>query len=182
VTSSPLQPLDTIADVIVTNLRALKDERGQFAETFRASWFPDTDWSRFQTNRSESVAGVLRGLHYHFHQVDYWHVLRGHIRVGLADLRPGSPTYLKSAVLDLREDQPCGLFIPVGVAHGFTAITDCTLTYIVNNYYDSSDERGVAWDDSALAVAWDVSAPVLSPRDLQNRRLADIPADELPRE
>lgn len=179
-TSSHLQPLGTIADVIVANVRAFKDSRGQFAETFRASWFPDTDWSHFQTNRSESIAGVLRGLHYHFHQVDYWSVIQGRIRVGLADLRPHSPTYLHSATIELSGDNMLGLFIPIGVAHGFTALTDCTLTYIVNNYYDSTDERGVAWDDPTLAVAWDVTAPLLSPRDAQNRRLADISATELP--
>jgi dTDP-4-dehydrorhamnose 3,5-epimerase len=50
----------------------------------------------------------------------------------------------------------------------------------VNNYYDSSDECGVAWDDPTLAVPWGVEAPVLSPRDRKNRRLRDIPADELP--
>lgn len=179
-TPSHLQPLEAIADVIVTNVSAFKDSRGQFAETFRASWFPDTDWSRFQTNRSDSVAGVLRGLHYHFHQVDYWNVIKGSIRVGLADLRPNSPTYMNAATVELTADNMLGLFIPVGVAHGFTALTDCTLTYIVNNYYDSTDERGVAWDDPALGVDWRVTAPMLSPRDLQNRLLADIPQDELP--
>jgi dTDP-4-dehydrorhamnose 3,5-epimerase len=180
VTTSHLQPLETIADVIVANVRAIKDDRGKFAETFRASWFPETNWSRFQTNRSDSVAGVLRGLHYHFHQVDYWNVIRGQIRVGLADLRPQSPTFLKSATIELTADNMLGLFIPIGVAHGFTALTDCTLTYIVNNYYDSTDERGVAWNDPQLAIEWGVTSPVLSPRDSHNRLLADIPPAELP--
>ena len=179
-TSSHLQPLEVINDVIVANVRAFKDSRGQFAETFRASWFPDTDWSRFQTNRSDSVAGVLRGLHYHFHQVDYWNVIKGSIRVGLADLRPNSSTYMKAATIELTADNMLGLFIPIGVAHGFTALTDCTLTYIVNNYYDSTDERGVAWDDPVLRVDWGITTPMLSPRDLQNRFLADIPGPELP--
>lgn len=180
--TSPAQPIDAIADVLYTPLRAFKDERGQFAETFRSEWFPQVSWAKFQTNRSDSVAGVLRGLHYHFHQVDYWVVTKGVIRVGLADLRPGSPTYQRAHTLELSADTPAGLFIPVGVAHGFYALTDCTLTYIVNNYYgDGSDERGVAWDDPALAVPWATSAPpVLSPRDIQNRRWADIPTAERP--
>lgn len=179
-TFSHLQPLETIEDVIVANVRSFRDTRGQFAETFRAAWFPHTNWSRFQTNRSDSVAGVLRGLHYHFHQVDYWNVTKGTIRVGLADLRPNSPTYLNTATVELSAENMLGLFIPVGVAHGFAALTDCTLTYIVNNYYDSSDERGVAWNDAQLGLNWGVTTPVLSPRDLQNRLLADIPAAELP--
>jgi dTDP-4-dehydrorhamnose 3,5-epimerase len=180
--SSPAQPINAIADVLYTPLRAFKDERGQFAETFRAEWFPQVSWAKFQTNRSDSVAGVLRGLHYHFHQVDYWVLTRGRIRVGLADLRPASPTYLQAHTLELSADEPAGLFIPIGVAHGFYALTDCTLTYIVNNYYgDGSDERGVAWDDPQLNVPWQVTTPpLLSPRDVQNRYLADIPADQRP--
>lgn len=182
-TPSPARPIGTIADVLQVPVRAFKDERGQFAETFHSEWFPQVSWAKLQTNRSDSVAGVLRGLHYHFHQVDYWMVTRGTLRVGLADLRPASPTYLQSHTLELSGDTPSGLFIPIGVAHGFYALTDVTLTYIVNNYYgDGSDERGVAWNDPQLAVVWGVeSAPRLSPRDAQNLPLADIAQDALPR-
>lgn len=180
-TFSHIRPHDSIADVLIADLRAFKDERGQFTETFRAAWFPQVSWDRLQMNRSESIAGVVRGLHYHFHQVDYWHVLKGTIRVGLADLRPNSPSFMQSATLELSADTHQGLYIPVGVAHGFAAVTDCMLTYIVNNYYDASDEHGVAWDDSDLAVNWNVAAVMLSPRDQQNRRWADISAEERPR-
>jgi dTDP-4-dehydrorhamnose 3,5-epimerase len=67
------------------------------------------------------------------------------------------------------------------VAHGFVALTDCTLIYIVNNYYDGKDEFGVAWHDPTLALDWGVSHPVLSPRDLQNPLWNDVPADIRPR-
>jgi dTDP-4-dehydrorhamnose 3,5-epimerase len=67
------------------------------------------------------------------------------------------------------------------VAHGFYALTNCTLFYTVNNYYDGSDEYGVAWDDPQLAVPWGVSgAPLLSPRDAANSPLAAIPPERLP--
>jgi dTDP-4-dehydrorhamnose 3,5-epimerase len=181
--TTPAHPIAPIADVLYTPLRAFKDDRGQFAETFRTEWFPQVSWAKIQTNRSDSAAGVLRGLHFHFHQVDYWLVTKGTLRVGMADLRPNSPTYLQTHTLELSADTPAGLFIPIGVAHGFYALTDCTLTYIVNNYYgDGSDERGVAWDDPDLNVPWGVTTPPrLSPRDVQNRRWRDIPAEERPR-
>ena len=41
----------------------------------------------------------------------------------------------------------CGVFIPPGVAHGFASLTDLTLTYLVDSYYNPDDELGVAWDD-----------------------------------
>lgn len=175
-----IRDFDPIAGVKIAELVARKDERGQFIETFRKEWFPERTWDKIQTNRSDSKAGVLRGLHYHHRQVDYWYVPYGTIRVGLADLRPGSPTYGRSAVLELGEDNPIGLFIPIGVAHGFVALTDATLTYLVDNYYDNSDENGVLWNDPTLNVPWGVEAPLLSNRDLQNALLTDIPKANLP--
>jgi dTDP-4-dehydrorhamnose 3,5-epimerase len=169
-----------IAGVKVVRLQSFQDDRGRFVETFRKSWFPERTWENFQSNRSDSRAGVLRGLHYHFHQIDYWCLVRGRIRVGLADLRRDSPTFGQSEVVELDADDPRGVFIPSGVAHGFYALTDATLTYIVDNYYDNSDELGVAWDDPDLAVPWGATAPALSPRDLSNPRLRDIPAERMP--
>jgi dTDP-4-dehydrorhamnose 3,5-epimerase len=60
------------------------------------------------------------------------------------------------------------------VAHGFYAVTDVTLTYLVDNYYDGADEFGVAWDDPTLAVPWGTVDPILSGRDRNNPRLGDI--------
>ncbi len=162
-------------------LQPFGDERGRFMETFRAEWFPGVDWTRTQSNRSDSSAGVLRGLHYHFEQVDYWCPVRGEIRVGLVDLRRSSPTYLASATLDMGGEALLGLFIPEGVAHGFAALTDCTLIYIVNNYYaGGADEFGIAWDDPQAKIDWGIAQPALSARDLNNPRIADIPPDAQP--
>jgi dTDP-4-dehydrorhamnose 3,5-epimerase len=125
---------------------------------------------------------VLRGLHYHHRQVDYWHCAAGCLRVGLVDLRPASPTRGRAQVVELGQERLSAVFIPVGVAHGFYAVTDAMLFYLVDNYYDGTDELGVAWDDPALGLDWGLEgAPVLSERDRRNLRLAEIPADRLPR-
>jgi dTDP-4-dehydrorhamnose 3,5-epimerase len=135
-----------------------------------------------QSNRSDSKKDVLRGLHFHHHQIDYWYVVRGVVRVGMVDLRPSSPTHMAVEMLEIGDTNNIGVFIPVGVAHGFLALTDVTLTYLVNNYYEGGkDEHGVAWNDADLRVPWGVNSPLVSPRDEQNRLLRDIPAEELPR-
>lgn len=171
----------TISGVYLVTLQAFADERGRFLETFRKEWFPQRSWDIIQSNRSDSKAGVLRGLHYHHHQVDYWYVSTGKLRVGLADLRPSSPTYMTAQTIEIGEDNEIGLFIPVGVAHGFVALSDVTLTYLVDNYYnDGRDENGVAWNDPALNVNWGVTTPLISQRDANNPRLADIPPQQLP--
>jgi dTDP-4-dehydrorhamnose 3,5-epimerase len=176
-----IQESALIQGVYIATLRPFADERGRFMETFRKEWFPQRSWAVMQSNRSDSKAGVLRGLHYHFHQVDYWYAVNGKIRAAMVDLRPASPTYRAMQMVEMGEENQVGLFIPVGVAHGFVALTDVILTYIVDNYYNGADELGVAWDDSALAVPWGVTNPLISPRDAANPRLADISADKLPR-
>ncbi len=176
-----LQPHDFIPDVYLAPITAFGDSRGAFMETFRREWFPWLNWDRIQGNCSISAPGVLRGLHYHHHQIDYWFVTQGVMRVGLVDLRPSSPAYLRGTTLEIGDNNRAGLYVPSGVAHGFYAVTGVTLTYLVNNYYDGSDELGVAWDDPAHGIQWGADSPLLSPRDLKNPRLADIPAERLPR-
>ena len=156
-----------IVGVKFAQLEAFVDPRGRFMETFRKEWFPERTWDMFQANRSDSRAGVLRGLHYHFHQVDYWYAPVGRVRVGLADLRRSSPTYGASQVIEIGEHNAVGVFIPCGVAHGFVALTDATLTYLVDQYYNPRDEHGVLWNDPTLAVPWGISEPILSERDRQ---------------
>ena len=43
-------------------------------------------------NVSFSRAGVLRGMHYHLRQADFWLVPSGHVRAALYNLRATSPT------------------------------------------------------------------------------------------
>lgn len=172
---------EQIQGVYFVELEAHGDDRGRFAEIFRKEWFPQRDWSRLQWSRSESRAGVLRGLHYHRRQVDYWHCAFGQIRVGLADLRITSPSRGQGQVIEWDPEELTAIFIPIGVAHGFYAITDSMLFYLVDNYYDGSDELGVAWNDPALGLDWRIRGePILSRRDRQNPLLASIPTAELP--
>lgn len=172
--------LAQIAGVKIVDLKAFGDERGRFTETFRTEWFPERSWGQIQSNRSDSIAGVLRGLHYHFLQVDYWYVLQGSIRIGLADLRVSSPTHGASAAFDVDGSTPQGIFIPTGVAHGYYALTPVTIVYIVDQFYNGSDELGVAWNDPELAVDWAVTTPILSERDRKNPRWRQIDPAKIP--
>jgi len=171
---------EVISQVMIVTPEIFGDERGRFVETYRRSWFP-LGREMVQANRSDRQRGALVGLHYHFHQADYWYVTRGRARVVLHDLRVGSPTDGTTEVLEIGEHDDRGLFIPPGVGHGFAAVTDLTLTYLVDSYYNPNDELGIAWDDPALRVDWGVNDPVVSARDRANPRRADIPDQLRPR-
>ena len=170
---------DVIAGVVVVEPDVHGDERGRFVESYRRSWLP-AGREMVQANRSDKAAGSLVGLHYHLHQADYWYVTRGRARVVLHDLRQGSPTDGATLTMDMGDGNEVGLFIPPGVAHGFAAVTDLTITYLVDQYYNPDDELGVAWDDPDLALDWGVGDPVVSKRDQTNPRRADIPAGRRP--
>ena len=169
---------EVIAGVYQVEPAVHGDERGFFVETYRRQWFPNGR-EMIQANRGDRMAGAIVGLHYHLHQADYWYVPFGTARVVLHDLREGSPTDGATLCFDLgrRDDgthSHAGVFIPPGVAHGFAAKTDMTITYLVDGYYNPADELGVAWDDPDIAADWGVTDPVLSKRDLENPRRADL--------
>jgi dTDP-4-dehydrorhamnose 3,5-epimerase len=157
--------------------------RGAFRELWRASAFPtltsaetgapEAAPARFvQANLSTSAEGVLRGLHYHRRQLDYWVVGSGRAFVALVDVRP---------LIDGRElvaDE--WVVIPTGVAHGFLALEPLELVYLVTNEFDGTDELGFAWDDPAVGVAWPHvpgtpdGRPILSDRDRSNPSLEEL--------
>ena len=153
-----------IDGVVVRELAVHADERGRFIETFRKEWVPGGR-EMIQANRADRQAGCVVGLHFHRFQADWWYVVLGTARVVLHDLRVGSPTDGETMCFDLAGNEPRGVYIPPGVAHGFASLTDVTLTYLVDGYYDPADELGVAWDDPDIGADWGVVDPVLSARD-----------------
>ncbi len=171
-----------------------EDARGSFRELWRASTFPALTADetgapegvepRFvQTNLSTSAAGVLRGLHYHRRQLDYWVVASGRALVALVDVRPLMDGSGERAAVETRElAADDWIVIPAGVAHGFLALEPLELLYLVTNEFDNSDELGFAWDDPAVGVPWprieatSDGRPILSDRDQSNPSLAELVA------
>lgn len=167
------------------------DSRGSFRELWRAPEpraveSPDAPSSPslfVQANLSTSAAGVLRGLHLHRRQLDYWVVTSGRAFVALVDVRPMLADPPDRPAVETRELGPDdSVIIPEGVAHGFLALEPLELLYLVTNWYDGSDELGFAWDDPAVAVPWPPVAgtpsgrPIVSDRDASNPALAELVA------
>ena len=163
--------------VVVVNPEVHADQRGIFVETWRRQWVPGGR-EMVQANRADRQAGSLVGLHYHLHQADFWYVAAGRARVVLHDLRVGSPTDGATESFNLGGDgtaRPRGVYIPPGVAHGFAALSDVTMTYLVDCPYAPDDELGLAWNDREVAADWGLADPVLSDRDNANPLRSDIP-------
>lgn len=170
---------DRIAGLWVVEPTIHGDQRGLFIETYRREWFPNGR-EMLQGNRANRQQGALVGLHYHLHQADYWYVPFGTARVVLHDLREGGPTDGATVELDLSGENHMGVFIPPGVAHGFAALTDVVITYLVDGYYNAADELGVKWDDPTIGADWGITDPILSGRDQTNPARADLPVGRRP--
>ena len=167
-----------IDGVELSRLELHTDDRGSVFEAFRASTLPGRPI--VQANVSSSAQGVLRGLHFHRVQSDYWVPLEGRAVVGLYDLRAGSPTSGRFATIAMDAAEPQALFTPSGVAHGFAARTIWRMLYLVDVEFTGTDEFGVAWDDPALGIDWGVVDPMLSERDRSNPSLAEVLAADPP--
>jgi dTDP-4-dehydrorhamnose 3,5-epimerase len=174
-----ITPSTVVEGVVVIEPEIHGDQRGLFIETYRREWFPHGR-EMLQGNRANRQAGALVGLHYHLHQADYWYVPFGTARVVLHDLREGGPTDGATLSLDLSGENHMGVFIPPGIAHGFSALTDMVITYLVDGYYNPADELGVAWNDPHVTADWGFTDPILSTRDQTNPLRHDIPVGRRP--
>jgi dTDP-4-dehydrorhamnose 3,5-epimerase len=163
-----------------------RDPRGALLETYHRAKFSDLGINDIfvQDNHSISFRGTLRGLHYQLQhgQAKLCRVIEGEARDVAVDIRVGSPHFGKWTSVLLSAKEQNQVYIPAGFAHGFLAITETVqFLYKCSDYYASSDEHGILWNDPALAIDWGVSSPALSQRDVGNPKLADVQQQFLPR-
>ena len=179
-----MQIQDTpLAGVKIVTPKKFGDHRGFFSEVYNESkWRAAGLDIRFvQDNHSLSAAaGTIRGLHFQIApqaQAKLVRVARGRILDVAVDLRRSSPTFGGHFAVELSADNWAQLFVPVGFAHGFCTLTeDVEVLYKVSEFYSPAHDRGLAWDDPELAIAWPFVAPyaVLSDKDRLWPRLRDL--------
>jgi|SRR6185369_2622698 len=170
--------------VVIITPDVFSDERGFFFESFQEKRYQEilgSDVCFVQDNVSRSTKNVLRGLHYQappFGQAKLVSVLAGAVLDVAVDIREGSPTYGKHVAIELSAENHKQLFIPEGFAHGFIVKSDTALfAYKCTNVYSKEHDRGILWNDAALGIAWEVSQPVISPKDGNHPILADAPKE-----
>lgn len=161
-----------ISGAFVVEIEPHADGRGFFARTFCAETFAAHGLAAAypHCNVSYNVKrGTLRGLHLQEapkSEAKLIRATRGVIYDVALDLRPGSPTYLKWAAVELTAEKRNAFYIPQGCAHGFlTLADDCELFYQMSEVYDANLGRGVRYDDPAFAIRWPFAPAVISERD-----------------
>lgn len=175
-----------IAGVALLTPRHIGDERGYFAETFRADLFAQMigDYRFVQDNESCSARpGTVRGLHFQCDPHAQGKLVRctaGALFDVAVDIREGSPTYGQWVAETLTPDNGQQLWIPPGFAHGFCSLEpDTVICYkVTGGYYNVECDKGLAWDDPAIGIDWPAlaDADTLSAKDRRQPTLADLPA------
>jgi dTDP-4-dehydrorhamnose 3,5-epimerase len=175
----------SLPGVLLVEPRVFRDDRGFFLEIHQQARYAGAGIPAafVQDNLSFSRQGVLRGLHYQLKrpQGKLVMALQGEVFDVVLDLRRGSPTFGKWVSTVLSGESGRQLYIPPGLAHGFSVVSDAALfLYKVTDYYAPGDEHGVRWDDPDLAIPWPAARPVLSDKDRGLPTLREIGPELLP--
>ena len=178
-----MQVEDTaIPTVKIVSTKKHGDARGFFSEVYNKVELEKAGlrFAFVQDNHSFSAAvGTLRGLHFQtppFAQDKLVRVGRGRILDVAVDIRRSSPTFGKYVAVELSAENWRQLLVPVGFAHGFVTLEpDTEVLYKTTAPYSPAHDRGVAWDDPDIGIAWPLPAggPTLSDKDRRWPRLKD---------
>lgn len=143
------------------------DQRGFFTELyneFQEDIPQELKAHLGQVNISYSRAGVIRGMHY---QLDppmgkYLRLIQGEILLVELDIRPNSPTFGKTETIYLTTEKThfgevkhFGVWIPVGFANGFFALSDSTIAYACTGHYNPQSERSINPLSDAIRPIWE---------------------------
>lgn len=174
-----------IPGVLLIRPQVHEDGRGLFFESYHQGKMAEAGISDLfvQDNHSRSCKNTLRGLHYQLKhpQAKLCRVVQGEVLDVAVDIRVGSPYFghWVSAILSAANKQQ--ILIPRGFAHGFIVLSETAeFLYKCTDFYHPEDEHGVLWNDPELAIAWQVSEPILSRKDRTNLPLRKIAPELLP--
>ena len=147
-----------IQGVEIKQLTRHADERGYLMELVRSD---DAIFSKFgQCYVSMNYPGVVRAWHWHKKQDDFFVVVKGMIKVGLFDMREGSPTRGEAGEYYLGDNNNIVLKIPPGVAHGYKTVgtEPSLLVNFPSEIYnrEEPDEYRLPWDTDQIPFNWDI--------------------------
>lgn len=165
--------------VVVIEPEVHRDERGFFLEAWHRRKYVEAGMHDpiVQINHSRSGKGTLRGLHAQIEhpQGKLVRAIAGTVFDVAVDVRRGSPTFGKWVSVELSARSCRQIYVPPGFVHGFVVLGDrAEVEYGCTEFYHPESEIVVAWNDPDLGIRWPVERPVLSPRDRDAPRLAEV--------
>lgn len=168
----------TIAGVYEIDLFNAGDQRGMFVKPYHKATLDKLGLvSEFQESfYSTNQRGVIRGMHFQLPPHEHAKVVyctSGRLIDVILDIRKGSPTYGKTASIELSGDNYKAVYMPVGVAHGFAVTEDNTcMVYLTSTMHAPSADAGIHMH--SFGYEWPTKEPITSARDLEFQHLKDF--------
>ena len=163
-----------IEDLLVIKNVKFNDSRGYFRELLLEKKLK----KKFKFNVvSMSKKNVIRGLHFQIKkpQGKFISVIKGKIVDVAVDLRKNSKTFGKHFKIILSDKNCTSIYIPEGFAHGFGGLEkENVVVYSCTNYRFKKGESGIKWNDKNLKIKWNISKPIISSKDKQNKSFKDL--------
>jgi len=160
-----------LQDCVIIEPKVFGDARGFFLETYQADRYArdaGIEMAFVQDNHSRSSRGVLRGLHFQKNKAQgkLVRVVKGEVYDVAVDIRNNSKTFGQWEGVVLSEENKKQFWVPPGFAHGFVVLSEVAdFEYKCTDFYDSSDEGCILWNDQSLNISWPISDPLLSAKD-----------------
>jgi dTDP-4-dehydrorhamnose 3,5-epimerase-like enzyme len=164
-TNQDYTPSLKIEGVSLLEIKRFIGEDGVFAEVVRVKKGKIIQPEAFsffevkQVNYSQVLPKIVKAWHLHLGQDEIWFVHpEGRLIGGLLDLREDSKTKnLKMRVI-LGGGKAHLLYIPRGVAHGLSNpyLAPASMTYLVNNYFNGSDEKRLPSNFGVEEDFWEI--------------------------
>jgi len=111
------------------------------------------------------LRGTVRGMHLQLPPSRESKIVRcvcGSILDVAIDLRPESPTFMRTFAVELTRANRRALFIPPRFAHGFQTLEDETdVLYQMSDYHQPELAWGFRWDDPHFAIDWPQRSAIL---------------------
>jgi len=162
-----------IEGVLTIEPQYYEDYRGYYVESYSARTLHEynIDNSFVQDNHLLTIrAGTLRGIHFQNNpkaQAKLVRCIRGSLLDVAVDLRKNSPSYRQWVSVILSADNRKQLFIPCGFGHACLTLTDnCEFQYKVDQFYEPSLDRAIAWNDPDINIIWPIERPIISQKDI----------------
>lgn len=171
----------SLPEILILKPKIYNDQRGYFFESFNQQAFYNATGSSelfVQDNQSQSVKGVLRGLHYQIPnpQGKLVRVTKGIAYDVAVDIRRSSANFGKWTGIELSSENNYQLWIPVGFAHGFMAISESVeFIYKTTDYWSPDCEQCLLWSDPEVDISWPrVGSLLINEKDRNGKKLSEI--------
>jgi dTDP-4-dehydrorhamnose 3,5-epimerase len=172
--------MSTISGVrLIEFTTAANDDRGTLHKIFNESQLSNFKLS--EVIRSKTNKGFIRGMHLQTGKMasnKVVYCLQGKVFDVMIDLRKNSPSFLQVCTVDLSSSSLFGIFIPIGVAHGFQSLMqDTEILYLIDKKYSKDHDKGINPINNLFS--WPLPIKGLSERDKKLPAYRDFIGDSI---